>query len=163
MEAPAPREAILPWRRIARLSLLPALVATAICWVGWTVEPVLSVAISVLLAIVGGASAMLWSIWLVVRRRRLDESFWRKESGRVAVLVLTLVLLVPANLLVAWSALVWGWHYAVDFYPGLALAWGGWWAAGAMLGEADGRRRDPGSDMLGADLPPAGSGEKEAP
>jgi hypothetical protein len=49
-----------------------------------------------------------------------------------------LVLLVPLNLLVAWSALVWGWHYAVDFYPGLLLAWGGWWAAGEMTAEPAG-------------------------
>jgi hypothetical protein len=46
-----------------------------------------------------------------------------------------LVVLVPLNLLVAWSALVWGWHYAIDFYPGLLLAWGGWWAAGRMMAE----------------------------
>jgi len=43
-------------------------------------------------------------------------------------------LLVPFNLLVAWSALVWGWHYAIDFYPGLLLAWGGWWAAERLPG-----------------------------
>lgn len=48
-----------------------------------------------------------------------------------------LVLLVPLNLLVAWSALVWGWHYAIDFYPGLLLAWGGWWAAGRMVEPAN--------------------------
>jgi len=46
-----------------------------------------------------------------------------------------LVVLVPANLLIAWSALVWGWHYAVDFYPGVALAWGAWWAAGRMMND----------------------------
>jgi hypothetical protein len=44
-----------------------------------------------------------------------------------------LVVLVPLNLLIAWSALVWGWHYAIDFYPGLLLAWGGWWAAGEIV------------------------------
>jgi membrane-associated phospholipid phosphatase len=41
-----------------------------------------------------------------------------------------LVLLVPWNLAIAWSALVFGWHYAVDFYPGLLLAGVAWWLAG---------------------------------
>lgn len=44
-----------------------------------------------------------------------------------------LLLLVPWNLAIAWSALYYGWHYAIDFYPGIALAWGGWWAAGRLL------------------------------
>jgi hypothetical protein len=43
-----------------------------------------------------------------------------------------LVLLVPWNLAIAWSALVLGWHYAVDFYPGILLAGGAWWAAGRL-------------------------------
>lgn len=47
-------------------------------------------------------------------------------------------LLVPWNLAIAWSALYFGWHYAIDFYPGLALAWGGWWAAGRW-GEGENR------------------------
>ncbi|HSM14785.1 MAG TPA: phosphatase PAP2 family protein, partial [Thermoanaerobaculia bacterium] len=46
-------------------------------------------------------------------------------------------LLVPFNLAIAWSALAWGWHYAVDFYPGVLLAWGAWWASGRLL------RREP--------------------
>jgi membrane-associated phospholipid phosphatase len=41
-----------------------------------------------------------------------------------------LVLLIPWNLAIAWSALYFGWHYAIDFYPGMLLAWGGWWLAG---------------------------------
>ncbi len=45
-------------------------------------------------------------------------------------------LLIPWNLAIAWSALYFGWHYAIDFYPGVALAWGGWWLAG-KYGERD--------------------------
>lgn len=56
-----------------------------------------------------------------------------------------LVLLIPFNLAVAWSAVAWGWHYAVDFYPGLALAAGAWWVAGRWV-------RDP----RAASPPPAG-------
>ena len=37
-----------------------------------------------------------------------------------------LILLIPLNLAVAWSALVWGWHYAIDLYAGALLAWGTW-------------------------------------
>jgi hypothetical protein len=43
-----------------------------------------------------------------------------------------LFLLVPWNLGIAASAVYFGWHYAVDFYPALALAWGCWWAAGRL-------------------------------
>ena len=35
-------------------------------------------------------------------------------------------LLVPWNLLIAWATVAWGWHYAIDIYPGLLLAWGAW-------------------------------------
>ena len=48
-----------------------------------------------------------------------------------------LVLLVPWNLAIAWSALLFGWHYAIDFYPGFLLAWGAWWAAGRLVGDPD--------------------------
>lgn len=41
-------------------------------------------------------------------------------------------LLVLWNLAIAWSALYFGWHYAVDFYPGVALAAGAWWLAGRL-------------------------------
>lgn len=44
-----------------------------------------------------------------------------------------LVALVPFSLAVAWSAVAWGWHYAVDFYPGVALAVGGWWLSGRWV------------------------------
>lgn len=44
-----------------------------------------------------------------------------------------LLLLVPWNLAIAASAVYFGWHYVVDFYPGLALAALGWWAAGRLL------------------------------
>ena len=44
-----------------------------------------------------------------------------------------LVLLVPWNLAIAVSAVYFGWHYALDIYPGLALAALGWWAAGRLL------------------------------
>jgi hypothetical protein len=50
-----------------------------------------------------------------------------------------LVALVPWNLAIAWSALILGWHYALDFYPGLALAGGAWWLAGRWT-------EPPGSD-----------------
>lgn len=43
-------------------------------------------------------------------------------------------LLVLWNLAIAWSALYFGWHYAVDFYPGVALACGAWWLAGRWCG-----------------------------
>jgi len=43
-------------------------------------------------------------------------------------------LLVVWNLAIAWSALYFGWHYAVDFYPGIALAGGAWWASGRLTG-----------------------------
>lgn len=43
-----------------------------------------------------------------------------------------LVLLVPWNLAIAASAVYFGWHYVIDFYPALLLAWGGWWAAGRL-------------------------------
>ena len=44
-----------------------------------------------------------------------------------------LLLLVPWNLAIAASAVYFGWHYVVDFYPALLLAWGGWWAAGRLV------------------------------
>ncbi|MCB1009652.1 MAG: phosphatase PAP2 family protein [Acidobacteria bacterium] len=44
-----------------------------------------------------------------------------------------LLVLVPWNLAIAWSALYFGWHYAVDFYVGVMLAWGAW-AVGGRLG-----------------------------
>lgn len=44
-----------------------------------------------------------------------------------------LLLLVPWNAAIAASAVYFGWHYAVDFYPALFLAWGGWWAAGRLV------------------------------
>ena len=43
-----------------------------------------------------------------------------------------LLLLVPWNLAIAASAVYFGWHYVVDFYPALLLAWGGWWVAGRL-------------------------------
>jgi len=43
-----------------------------------------------------------------------------------------LFLLVPWNLAIAASAVYFGWHYVVDFYPALALAALGWWAAGLL-------------------------------
>ena len=43
-------------------------------------------------------------------------------------------LLVVWNLAIAWSALYFGWHYALDFYPGVLLAVGAWWAAGRLTG-----------------------------
>ncbi|MEO8198819.1 MAG: phosphatase PAP2 family protein [Thermoanaerobaculia bacterium] len=43
-----------------------------------------------------------------------------------------LLLLVPWNLAIVASAIYYGWHYAIDFYPALLLAWGGWWAAGRL-------------------------------
>lgn len=46
-------------------------------------------------------------------------------------------LLIPWNLAIAWSALYFGWHYAIDFYPGVALAWGGWWLARERGAEAE--------------------------
>lgn len=54
-----------------------------------------------------------------------------------------LLLLVPWNLAIAASAVYFGWHYVVDFYPALALAWGGWWAAGRFV-DATGRDLAPG-------------------
>lgn len=57
-----------------------------------------------------------------------------------------LPLLVPFNLAVAWSAVAWGWHYAIDFYPGFLLAAGAWWVAGRWTG----------------DPPPAGAGSDGA-
>jgi|JI10StandDraft_1071094.scaffolds.fasta_scaffold115317_2 membrane-associated phospholipid phosphatase len=44
-----------------------------------------------------------------------------------------LFLLVPWNAAIAASAVYFGWHYAIDFYPALLLAWGGWWAAGRLV------------------------------
>jgi hypothetical protein len=52
---------------------------------------------------------------------------WRWARPLVPVLIVW-------NLAIAWSALYFGWHYAVDFYPGVALAWGAWWAAGRLVG-----------------------------
>lgn len=43
-----------------------------------------------------------------------------------------LILLVPWNLAIAASAVYFGWHYVVDFYPALLLAWGAWWVAGKL-------------------------------
>lgn len=54
-----------------------------------------------------------------------------------------LLLLVPWNLAIAASAVYFGWHYVVDFYPALALAWGAWWAAGSLV-EATSRELAPG-------------------
>ena len=48
-----------------------------------------------------------------------------------------LVLLVPWNLAIAFAALLLGWHYAIDFYPGLLLAWGAWWCAGRLVPDAE--------------------------
>ena len=45
-------------------------------------------------------------------------------------------LVVPANLLVSWSAVHFGWHYAIDLYPGFALAGVAWWVAGGWVGGA---------------------------
>ena len=42
-------------------------------------------------------------------------------------------LLVPWNLLIAWATVAWGWHYAIDIYPGLLLAWGAWAVAGRLM------------------------------
>ncbi|MEO8197486.1 MAG: phosphatase PAP2 family protein [Thermoanaerobaculia bacterium] len=44
-----------------------------------------------------------------------------------------LFILVPWNLAIAASAVYYGWHYMVDFYPALLLAWGAWWAAGRLV------------------------------
>jgi len=44
-------------------------------------------------------------------------------------------LLVPWNLAIAASAVYLGWHYVVDFYPALLLAWGAWWMAGRISGD----------------------------
>ena len=55
-----------------------------------------------------------------------------------------LVLLIPWNLAIAASAVYFGWHYVIDFYPALALAAGCWWGAGKLHA------------MSG---PPSGSGE----
>ncbi len=44
-----------------------------------------------------------------------------------------LAVIVPANLLVAWSAVHFGWHYAIDLYPGFALAALAWWVAGRWV------------------------------
>lgn len=46
-----------------------------------------------------------------------------------------LVLLVPWNLAIAASAIYFGWHYVVDFYPALLLAWGSWWVANSLVGK----------------------------
>jgi len=43
-----------------------------------------------------------------------------------------LLLLVPWNLAIAWSALYFGWHYAVDFYAGALLAYASWGTAGRL-------------------------------
>jgi hypothetical protein len=64
-----------------------------------------------------------------------------------------LVLLVPFDLAVAWSAVVWGWHYAVDFYPGLALAAGAWWLAGRWVSGGP-----PGSSSGRGAVAPSGAG-----
>jgi hypothetical protein len=48
-----------------------------------------------------------------------------------------LVLLVPWNLAIAFAALLLGWHYAIDFYPGVVLAWGAWWCAGRLVADAE--------------------------
>jgi len=48
-----------------------------------------------------------------------------------------LLVLVPWNLAIAWSALYFGWHYAVDFYAGALLAWGAWWLAGLLAPSSD--------------------------
>ena len=43
-----------------------------------------------------------------------------------------LFLLVPWNLAIAASAVYFGWHYVVDFYPALLLAALCWWATGRL-------------------------------
>jgi hypothetical protein len=74
------------------------LLACGVAALGWFVQPVFAVALSALFAAVGVTSAILYSVWLIARRRRLDEAFWQRESARVAMLVVALILLVPANL-----------------------------------------------------------------
>ncbi|MEO8275543.1 MAG: phosphatase PAP2 family protein [Thermoanaerobaculia bacterium] len=61
-----------------------------------------------------------------------------------------LFLLVPWNLAIAASAIYFGWHYVVDFYPALLLAGGSWWAAGRWVGL-------PSSSSPSATKPPAES------
>jgi len=56
-----------------------------------------------------------------------------------------LVALVPWNLAIAASAVYFGWHYVVDFYPALALAALCWWAAGRLTAQAP-----PGEPPAGA-------------
>ncbi len=50
-----------------------------------------------------------------------------------------LYVLIPWNLAIAWSALYFGWHYAVDFHAGILLAWGSWWLARRLAGEVSRR------------------------
>ena len=64
-----------------------------------------------------------------------------------------LLVIVPANLVVAWSALHFGWHYAIDFYPGIALALLAWWGAGKWVG------RKPGAEP---EFPVAGMGRGDS-
>jgi len=52
------------------------------------------------------------------------------------------------NLAIAWSALYFGWHYAIDFYVGALLAWGAWWLAGRWSGDGGiVARSDPRSEV----------------
>ncbi len=48
-----------------------------------------------------------------------------------------LLLLVPWNLAIAASAVYFGWHYVIDFYPALALAVLCWWVAGRLTSQAE--------------------------
>lgn len=57
-----------------------------------------------------------------------------------------LLLLVPWNLAIAASAIYFGWHYVVDFYPALLLSLGAWSAAGKMVGEGARRSSSKSSD-----------------
>jgi hypothetical protein len=87
-----------PWRRIGRILLWPAIAATLVAALGWFGDPVFAAVVSALLAIVGVPAALLRSAFLIARRRALPEDYWLRESRRVAILVMTLILLVPANL-----------------------------------------------------------------
>lgn len=54
-----------------------------------------------------------------------------------------LLLLVPWNLAIAASAVYYGWHYVVDFYPALLLSWGAWVAAGRFSGQGGAESCEP--------------------
>lgn len=57
-----------------------------------------------------------------------------------------LFLLVPWNLAIAASAIYFGWHYVVDFYPALLLAWGSWWSAHRLVGKSSREGERSGSE-----------------